>query len=624
MPQVAAQFVAAKVGTALVAAGVTGKTLFVISAAAYYGTQVAIAVAASAAAQKLAQASTPDPETAKASLKQAIPPRMHAVGRCRMGGSFLCWEASANYGYDVVATHDGRIEGVDQIWLFDKPLSFVGGEGVVGGWVVGTRDYGGGANDLIHVDFRLGAPTETAYAPHVAALGATGVWTEAHRCDGIATIGADYHHAKKENLLADFPNGLLLQWSQVARWAVIWDPRDPAQDRADDTTWPETSGNMALQILYFLWKAPGGMRLDFETEIAPALDHWIGEVEICDEPIAKKGGGTEPRYWGSGFWALPGDPQDTLDKMLAACDGRLLRDENGVWRLWVGKVRAPTVWLTDDDIADYDLQMDAAAFDVVNELVPTFVSEAHGWTAIEAAPQSDVVDIADRGQALSQPFPLEWCNSGAMAQRVAKRERLRQLTDLRGALICKLSAARAMGQRWIGLTLADLDLDEVVIEQQKGGKISFSSASVLLPFARVPAGMDDWDAETEEDAVDTPPRPDAGALSPPTLTSATPFVESLGGTDGVRLAIVGSGPDRDDLTWYVRWRLDGSESWSPTEVVDEQAGPGFEGVSGFVASGQLEVALGYETGGSSGIQWSDTEEVDTTLEDVVFDGNDPP
>lgn len=607
--QAIATWVATKVVVAASAAGVSGTALSVVGVTAFYGTQLAIAAAAAAAARSLA--GTPDIETAKGTLKQPMPPRIRGYGRRRLGGSFLLWEAQKNYAYDVVAVHHGRIEAVEQVWLHDNVLSFVGGG--TSGWVQGSPVYGGGDNDLIHIETRLGAETETAYSAIVAALGPSGIWTEDCRGDGIATIGADYHHAKKENLLADFPNGNTPQWGITGRLSPVWDPRDPAQSRTDPSTWT-ASANLALQLLDFMWNAPGGMRVDYEAEIAPQLAGWKEEADICDEAVPLKAGGTEPRYWGSGFYALPGDPQDTLDKMLAACDGRVLRDEFGVWRLWVGKVRGPTVWLTDEDIADYDVQGDAAAFDVANEIVPTFVSEAHGWSMIEATPWRVEAEVLARGAAHTTPLPLEWCNSASMSRRLAKREWFRQQAEIRGTLVGRLSAARALGHRWIGVSCADLELENAWLEVQKGGRISFARAAVDLPFSLVDPAVDAWDAATEEDASGTAPdRPDVGTFDPPVLTSATPFAESLGGAEGVRLALVGSGPDREDLTWYVRTRATGDDTFQVTQVTDEAPGTPFEGESGFVpAVASLEVGIGYETGGST-LRWSAALTIDTTL-----------
>lgn len=581
----------------------------VIYTVAYYGSQVAITAAVAAGAQALQ--STPDPETAKGSLKQAIPPRIRGYGRRRIGGSYMCWEAKDNYAYDVVAVHSGRIEAIEEVWSHDAKL-------VVrpDGWVEGGHGYGAGNNDLIHLEWRLGLPTETAYPAIVAALGGAGVWTEGHRGDHIASLGVDYHHAKKENLLADFPNGDP-QWSVTARLSRIWDPRIEAQERENPDkpgAVHTASGNLALQILDFCCRLDG-MAMDYETEIAPVIEHWMGEADICDEAIPLKGGGTEPRYWGSGYYALPDEPQNTLDKMLAACDGRLLKDEFGLWRLWVGKQRAPTVHLTDEDIADYDIQGDAAAFDAVNEIVPSFVSEAEKWTMVEAKPWTNAADVALRGRVLSQPLPLEWVNSRPLARRLAKRESIRQLADIRGVLVGKLSCVRAMGHRWISVDLSDLGLEAVTIEVLKGARTAFSRASVEIPFVLADPAADEWDAETEEDSTGTPaPSPPAEDPDPPTITSVAPFFENLGGAEGVRLHIVGAGPDRSDLTWYVRWLTTGSTSWTMGEVTDETAGTGFSGDSGFVpADVSLDVQLGFQTATGS-IIWSATTTLTASTE----------
>lgn len=612
MPQAIAQWVATKV---VIAAStvITGNALSVVAAVAYYGTQIAVTAAIAAGAQALA-GGTPDAETAKGSLKQPMPPRIRAYGRRRLGGAYLLWEAKGNQAFDVIALHAGRIAGpIEQIWLHDNIVALT-----AGGFVVGSPNYGGGDSDLIHVETRVGLAMETAYPAIVAALGPAGVWTNEHRADGIATLGANYRHAKKENLLSDYPNGEP-KWSVTAWWTPVWDPRDPAQQAGDpdadyDPAWGWTaSSNLALHILDHC-RRQDGMAMEFESEIAPALEHWKGEADICDEPVPLKAGGTEPRYWGSSYLALTDDPQNALDKMLAACDGRLFRDEFGVSRLWVGKVREPTVWLTDDDIADYDIQGDAAAFDAVNELVPSFCSEAHKWSMHEATPWSDAADIALRGRKLTSPFPVECAHSAALVRRLAKRELGRQLTPVRGNLVGKLSCTRAMGHRWVGADLPDLDMFGVTLEIEKGGKTSFSRAAVDLPFSLADASVDEWNPELEEDGSgDAPDRPDVEELPPPVLVSATPFIDSLGETDGVRLSVIGEGPDRNDLSWYVRWRVSGDVSFIVSTVTDEAAGVPFICETGFVSSTpDLEVGLGYETGGST-LRWSATVVVDTTI-----------
>lgn len=595
MVAAAAAWVAGKV-TAFVTGITTSLTAAkVVYAVTYYGTQIAL-TAGAAAALRAAQG-TPDIDTVKGSKRQPIPPRIRAYGRRRLGGYYLLWEARENYAYDVVYLAEGPIEAVEEIWSHDKVLNVA-----PTGWVQGSPEYGGGNNDLIHVETRLGAPTETAYSAITAALGSSGVWTASHRGDGLATLGADYHHADKENLLDDFPNNEPV-WAATGLWSPVWDPRDPAQDRTDPSTWTGAHANLALQILDFCLH-PMGMAMDYETEIAPALEHWKGEADICDEAIALAAGGTEPRYWGSSYYAVPADPQEQLDRMLTACDGRLLKDQHGVSRLWVGKYRAPTVHLTDLDVAAHDLSGDAAAFDLANEIVPKFVDEAANWTLVPATAWTDADAVERLGRTMSLDLPLEACNSRAMSRRVGKAVLRRHGAPLRGSVTGRLSAAEALGQRWISIDLPDLGLTGAVFELEDGGRLAFSRGAVDLTVSLADPTAYDWNAATEEGATELVARPPATGLTPPEITGLTPVREGFGDAAGFRLEVEGEGPDREDLTWLVRWRVAGAGSWVVEEITDETAGAGFSGLTGFVtADAELEVQLGYQTG-ASGVQWS--------------------
>ena len=595
MAEAIATFVASAAASVAAEAGASATVVAVVEAVAYVATYVAVTVGVSAAV-KAAQG-TPDIETAKGSKKQPIPPRIRAYGRRKLGGYYTLWEAKESKAFDVVYICDGPIEAVEQIWSHDHVLT-VGPTG----FVAGSPEYGGGAGDLIHVESRLGAVPETAYAAIVA--GVPTLWGNACRGDGVASLGCDYRHAKKENLLADYPDNEP-SWSITGRLSRIWDPRQPAQDRLNPATWPTAGANIGLQILDFCLHATG-MAMDWATEIAPAIEHWKGEFDICDENIPLAAGGTEKRYWGSGYYAVPADPQEFLDKLLAACDGQLLKDQHGVWRLWVGKYRAPTVTLTDEDIADYDIEGDAQAFDAVNEIVPKYVSEPHNWTLVDAAGWRDQVAIDRIKRTVSSDLALECCNSGPMARRIGKAVLRRQQSSFRAALVGKLSAANALGQRWIAADLPDLGLTGVVLEMTAAGRMAFSRGAVELSVVAADPTAWDWNAATEEAGSVLVSRPPAVILAPPTISTVTGFFESVGGSDGVRLRVAGSGPDRTDLTWWVRWRPVGATSWVTEEITDDAPGAPFNGETGFVtADVPLDVQLAYETG-RSGQQWSAT------------------
>lgn len=582
-------------------AGASAAVTATVKAVAYYGTQIAITTAASAALR--AAQGTPDADAVKGSKKQPIPPRIRAYGYRKLGGYYLLWEAKNNYAYDVVYFAEGPCQGGpnEQVWSHDHVLLVNPSTG----WVAGSPEYGGGSGDLIHVETRRGLPTETSYAAITAGIGSS-VWPAAARGDGLSTLGADYHHAKQENLLDDFPQRDP-SWSKTSHWSLIWDPRDPAQSRTDWTTWTGAHANIGLQILDFCCH-PTGMAMDYETEIAPALEHWKGEFDICDEDVPLASGATEKRYWGSSFYAVPADPQEHLDRLLAACDGKLLKDQHGVWRLWVGKYRAPTVHLEDLDIAGHDLSGDAAAFDLANEIVPKFVDPEKNWTMVDTPEWRDQ-DEVDRigGKVMSQPLALEACNSRTMARRIGKAVLRRNGSPLRGSITGRLSAAEALGQRWISADLPDLGLSGLVLEMEDGGKLAFSRAAVDLTVTQADPLAYDW-TTAEEGETQVVGRVPVIPLEPPTIDGIEPVFESLGGTDGIRLAVEGTGPDRDDLTWFTRWRVAGTTSWSTEEITDDAAGPPFSGLTGFVSGeSDLEVQLGFKTG-QSAIQWSDIAE----------------
>lgn len=584
---------------ALVGAGVTGKALFYASAAIYGATAVGVTVGLAYASQALID--TPSPESAQGSMKQSIPPRIVAYGRGKLPGFYMLWEAQKSHAFDVVALHHGQAEAIEQVWSHDHRLQFVGGG--ASGWVQGGHGYGGGNSDLIHVQTRLGLPTETAYPAIVAALGGAGVWTDNHRGDGIASLGANYRHGKKENLLADYPNGDP-SWSAVGRWKPIWDPRN-------DTT--SASSNTGLQILDLL-TSPDGLGQDYETTVAPLIDHWKAQLDICDEAIPQRGGGTAPRYESFVYRALSDDPVECLNKLLDACDGRLLMDENGCWKFWAGKYQPPTVFLTEEDIHGYEVAGDASTEDVVNELVPSFKSEEHGWNMVETDPWRDSADAGMRGRVETQPFALEAVNRNSQVRRLAKREMSRLLSSIRGTLQCKLSAARAMGERWVGVDFPELGFDNVVIEVEDGAVTSLQSLMVSVPFVLADPLADQWNAATEEG-----PGPEQGErlvqpdLEAPVITAVETFADSTGEGTGARLRITTTGPDREDLSWAARWRVTGSASWVEGTFVDIDPSSGVLLETGFVAAEDLDVQTAYTTGGGSLSPWSDTFVVDASI-----------
>ena len=602
MPQAIATWAAAKATALLASTSLAGTSALPLIGGAVYATTYAGVIAATSYAASALAGGTPSAEAAQGSMRQSIQPRIEAYGYGKLGGQYLLWEAQGQKAFDVVAFHHGQAGSIDEIWSHDHILTINGA-----GWVQHSDEYGGGNSDLIHVETRLGLPTETAYSAIASAI--PGIWTSSHRGDGIASLGADYRHGRAENLMKDFPNGDP-SWSAVGAWKLVTDPRTDAVS---------ATRNTALQIMDLL-TSETGLAQDYATTIAPVLDHWMGEMDICDEPVPLKAGGTAPRYESFVFRALSEDPVEALKKLLNACDGRLLIDDAGCWRLWVGKYRAPTVFLTEADIVGYDVAGDDEDFDVVNELVPSFKSPAHKWSMVETDPWRNSADAGMRGEVKTTPMDLEAVTLNSQARRVAKREMSRLLAPIKGRLDCKLSAARAMGHRWIGVDFPELGFDNVVIEVEEGGQTSLQGFSVTIPFVLADPQADEWNAATEEgDGPQSEDRLVREALDAPVITDVEVFEDSAGeGGAGVRLRVTLTGPDRDDLVWAARWRVAGTSSWVEGTFVDIDPSGGVEIETGFVAADELEVEAAYTTGGGSLSPWSEAYEIDASVSPPAY------
>ncbi|ETR75864.1 hypothetical protein X566_19045 [Afipia sp. P52-10] len=142
--------------------------------------------------------------------------------------------------------------------------------------------------------------------------------------------------------------------SVVADCAPVWDPRDPAQSRANPSTW-QISYNPILHLIDYITEPDGGLGLEYETVIEPVLNAWMAEADLCDERVATASGGTEPRYTSNGWYQFDNEPKDVINAILATCDGWLAEAGDGTLAVKVGVYREPTVTLTQNEIFDFSL-----------------------------------------------------------------------------------------------------------------------------------------------------------------------------------------------------------------------------------------------------------------------------
>lgn len=566
---------------------------------AFYGTAIGIPLAISVASRP----DLPSPEGAQISFKQTRPPRRRVIGEARVGlAGTLLFEAVENNFYLAGALCEGPVAGFGQVWLHDDAVT-LDGSGFV--QMLPDKRY---PDDRVQILTRTGLETETAYAELIDELPA--LWTEDHRGDRIASLAMIARHAKLENFPADFPNGRP-EPSQVVR-GVAYDWRDPAQDRDDPDSWGFCS-NPIVGLVHDLWAYYGQ---DWDIRFAPVLDELTEEADYCDE-LVDKVGGTEPRYACGGVFDLVNAPADVIARYLATCDGFFARRGDGAFIIRAGRYYAPTVTLDETCITGLSVQRFVEDENAVNELIVSLASPAHDYNEVETDAWRDETDIAARGVVRSQPLSLSWVQSNGQARRLAKRRMSQLSAPIRGTIRTNLYGLRALGERYLRVQVPDLAVMANIVVEVTGVEIDIVQMTLTFSFLAADPNIDEWNPATEEGPGPTSgDRAGSDALTAPTVIG-TPvaFYESTGaGGDGVRIRIVASGPDRPDLSWQVRWRVEGGVSWVEAGSADLDPGAGVTLETGFVPADTLvEIEAAYTTGGGSLSPWSETETVDTSV-----------
>lgn len=608
MPQAiaAAAMWAANAAAALLPAGVGTGTFIAVGSTVYWGTQVALTVGLTYGVQVLTAPDIPKPEVGKIAFKQNIPPRRAGYGRARISGYYMLWEASSG-AFDVIALHDGRIEGFVTWYLNDDAVT-LGHSGDPHRVTPLEGDKYGGEGVFIY--WRLGAATETSYTTDAdfSALGAD-IWTADHRGDEIGSAMMVAKGASAEHFGNRYPNGAPML-SVVADQTPVYDWRPGTQALDTPLGWL-SSNNPVVCLAHYLCFAPHGPNYVWATRIAPRLAEWTAAANVCDELVNLAAGGTEERYTLGGFYSYDNAPADVIGALLSSFDGWMAEGGDGALIVRAGSYYTPTVTLDMDegDITGFQYRRFTPDNEAVNELRVSFTSPAHDYTEVETDPWRDEEDIAARGQVRSQPISLTWVQSNSQARRLAKRRMSRLSAGVRGTVTTTLAGLEALGERYIRLKISTVGtLADIVVEVEKV-ELDLMNLSTVITWTVADPNIDAWNPSTEEGAGPVQPdRAEPDVIAAPTIHAVLPFTD--GG--GKRLTVQLVDPGRTDLTPATRWRVTGDVSWV------EATHPGSGVVGGYVdmntgfvtspASVQVQ-AKWIGSGGQS--DWSATTTVST-------------
>lgn len=542
----------------------------------------------------------PKPTSAETQLKQAIPPRVRWCGVRRAFGALMLYDTAPDgSAVDVVAFKEGRANSVVQAYLADDPIEIVGGVVQEGD----DKRYKGG---VVQVGFNLGLATETAFSAVIAKM--AGLWIANHRGDDIFSGYLIKGAVKEKDFLETYPQGDNVQLSVAAEGDILFDPRDPAQDVDDPETWVY-SDNPAL---YLLWYLITQRNVDYTRKIEPVLEYWTDAADYCDELAPLAGGGTEKRYRCCVMFDSTAEPAGVITEILATFDGWLCPNALGQLIVYPGRYYEPTVTITPDMIVEYRHQANLEVEDVVNELVISYISSEHAYSEVTCDAWQDADSISTLGMLNSKPFAPQ-TPSHPQNRRLAKIEMARNNAPDRGTVTTTYDGRAAIGQRFVNLPLieAGVTLWNGPVEIKTMQK-NLQTGGVTFDWVRALPVAYSFDPATEEGQ----PAPVGDRIAPTPLTTPTitdAEAELGDGGSSARIRITVDNFDREDVTWFARWRITGDTTWNEQEYSDIDPGPSAALLTSLVpldVSVDVEVAYGVGDGRVSA--WSALEAVSTS------------
>lgn len=482
------------------------------------------------------QMSTPQ---AQATLNQSTGPRIRGYGRAKLGGTRAFWDSSSGNLYQVIMAHHGMVDAFEQFFVGDI------GVNIDSGGAVTTQPFSG----YVRIKAHNGADDQSADAEMMA--GWPGIWTSEHRLRGIAYWYARFESPPAENYQAVFPEGYNTPIRCTCRLSRVFDPRDPAQDHADPSTWVWTD-NAALCTLDYLTHPDGFNRSIDDVD----LPSFAAKADVDDEMVAVAAGGTEPRYRVGGIYALTDDPAEVLGKLRAAGDAELYQTAGGKIAIRGGKWNAPTVTIRDSDILGHSMEQGNNRFAAFNELKIIYTSEQHDFQSMEASSWEDLGDQADRG-VLSSSLTLDLVPSASQARRLAKIHIAKSNPAWKGTIVANLSALDALGERTVRIVLPELGIDDAFFVA--GFSIRPDLTGVEMSLMSISEASYTWTTAEEGQAAPIPEdtRPD--------LTYPVPGNLTLSELDGVITAEVVD-PARPELELQAQIRAGAGSLWQEMET----------------------------------------------------------
>lgn len=455
----------------------TGSTAFVVAATAavasavVYGGLAAVAYLASAALNPEQQRpSAPKPEDGKYNLKQSVPPLVYVLGRVKKAGDYVFLEETGGTAFHITVLAAHKINGFVSHWLHDEQVTVDGG-----GVVTAPTHF----NSKVVILTRLGAAVSTAYNPVVSSF--PGIWTAAHRGDGLASVMMYVESVAAESIQKTFPSGMPQHQAIIDGHAEIYDPRT------------ESYGYTTNLALFRLWHltSPVGGKLTLADMYLP---DWSNAADVSDEIVTNRAGGTESRYHGGMWFRANNNPVEIGRMMDQAAELVVYERADGKIGVHPGEYVAPDVRLTANDIVSINYDANKRRGTNVLAVRGRFTDPNKGYNTTDAAIYGEPYPSDDERTKTVENAAVQKHNHIARMQKLAYI----RANAPRVRVVAHFEPSRNVPYRRFVTVHLPPKMTEAVIEITGRPTLSLRNLTYTFDGIIVPPDLYEFDAATEE------------------------------------------------------------------------------------------------------------------------------
>jgi len=484
----------------------------------------------------------------------------------------------------------GKLSSVEG-WLIDnRPVELTDGDEGDATSAPYVQSTFGGTSPIIAIYYRDGSDSHTAFDLYTHF---PDIWSTDHKGNGITYALLVSNGVPQEKWNVVYPNRIP-SLNLIGSFGEIYDPRTEAA---------AYSNNFALIMRDYLTHADGlGLPESMIDD-----DLFSTAADDCDYVIDTLDG-TTPRYNGALSYSFNEEPSAIITRLMAACDGRLYLTTEGKIGISVGVWVEPTLTITDDHILDYDLRAGNGPLSSANHITVKYEEPLASYAEAACEPLVDSADVDVSGVRKLEVEAFE-VQSHNHARRLAKILYHRGAPEWQGTIVTTLFGFQAWDQRWIRITLADLEIDENFEVQSI--TLDPETMRVTITVMMFGAAAYEFDPDTEEGAAPTIPESvEEGAVGEPENLDVTPGTrEIVTGIFQNYLTITWDAiADRNDVRAEVQYSIANLDAWVPVAVAENAL---TAEAPNTLIDVYYDVRARWVTGGGTAGPWNLIEDVDT-------------